>query len=194
MCAHDCHYFVDSGGYSGFDMDEWIAALERATRELPRWPDFIVWPDVFGDALATRELCESLFNRDAPLIARRQDLARYVVFQPGLPLDDLFKWARSMGADGVFLGGPDRWQRTHGPEIVRRAHEHDWPVHLGNAGGEDGLVWAYRTGFDSADTTSIMQNGYWHYLDALERATDPEDGGVRNRAHEAGAQSAVTDW
>ncbi|WP_202932739.1 hypothetical protein [Halorussus salinus] len=173
MTPHDVPYFVDNGAYSGkFDMDEWLDTLEKAKTEMPRWPDFIVWPDVHGDAEATRELCESLFHRDAPLLPRRQDFNRYVAFQPGLSIDELFEFATDMLADGIFVGGSKRWKRAHGPEIVARAHDEGLQVHVGNPGGEDGLVWAYQTGFDSADTTTVFQNEYWHYLERLEEATE----------------------
>lgn len=181
MTPHDVPYFVDNGAYTdSFDFEAWFDTLEKAKTEMPRWPDFIVWPDVYNDAEATRELCEALFEIgwDRALLARRADFDRYVVFQPGLSLDELFQFAAEMGAGGIFVGGARRWQRAHGAEIVERAHEEDRGslgrrrVHLGNPGGADGLVWAYRAGFDSVDTTTIFQNGYWHYLDELEKVTE----------------------
>jgi hypothetical protein len=194
MTPHDVPYFVDNGAFTDrFDMDAWLDSLEQAKTGMPRWPDFIVWPDVYGDAEATRERCRQLFHRDASLLPRREDFQRYVVFQPGLSLDELFDWAAKMGADGIFLGGPQRWQRAHGAEIVERAHAHDWRVHLGNPGGKDGLLWAYRVGFDSVDTTTIFQNGYWHYLDALEDATE-ETGMPTPTRMEASAQAHLGDW
>jgi len=188
-------YVVDNGAYAdGFDMDRWLATLDRAKTEHPRWPEWIVWPDVFNDAEATRELCKSLFDRDASLLPRRTDFTRYVVFQPGLSLDELFEFARSVGADGVFVGGEQRWQRAHGAAIVERAHDRGWPVHLGNPGGADGLVWAYETGFDSADTTTVVQNQYWHYLDRLEAATDETGAADPEPGAPASAQATVTEW
>lgn len=174
MTPHDVPFFVDNGAASrgGFEWESWFDALQKAKTEMPRWPDFIVWPDVYGDAEATRDLCDELYRRDRHRLPRRGDFDRYVVFQPGLSLDELFQFAASNAADGIFLGGPRRWQRAHGGEIVERAHREDRRVHVGNPGGADGLVWAYRTGFDSADTTTVFQNGYWHYLDRLEAATD----------------------
>lgn len=172
MTPHDVPYFVDNGAYSGdYDHEAWLDALEQAKTEMPRWPDFIVWPDVYGDHEATRERCEALFGRDTSLLPRRRDFTRYVVFHPA-PLSELFEFARAVNADGVFLGGPDRWQRAHGAEIVERAHARGLKVHLGNPGGDEGLEWAYRAGFDSVDTTTVFQNGYWHYLDRLEEATE----------------------
>jgi len=195
MTPHDVPYFVDNGAYTeSFDMESWLDALEKAKTEMPRWPDFIVWPDVYNDAEATRERCRKLFRRDASLKPRRTDFNRYVAFQPGLSLDELFDFAAEMGADGIFLGGSKRWQRAHGAEIVARAHDEGRRVHLGNPGGEDGLVWAYRTGFDSVDTTTIFQNGYWHYLDALEEATEETRTPTPDTAQlELGESVAVAD-
>lgn len=139
---------------------------------MPSSPDFIVWQDVYADAQATMEFCRSLFERLASLIPRLQDWTRYVVFHPGASLDELFTWAREMGADGIFVGGPRRWKRAVGAEIVGRAHEVGYRIHIGNPGGVDGLTWAYRLDADSVDTTTIVQNGYWHYLDRLEEVTE----------------------
>lgn len=55
---------------------------------------------------------------------------------------------------------------------MRRAHNCGLRAHVGNLGGADGLAWAYQTVFDSLDTTIIFQNGYWHYLDRFEHATE----------------------
>lgn len=193
MTPHDVPYFVDNGAFSeSFEMDAWLETLEQAKTEMPRWPDFIVWPDVYNDAESTRDLCSQLFHRDASYLPRRTDFDRYVVFQPSLPLDELLDFAATVGADGIF-GGDSRWQRAYGAEIVRRAREEDRRrrAHLGNPGSAEGLVWAYRVGFDSVDTTSIFQNGYWHWLDRLEEATEetgsPEPERVPN-------QATVTGW
>jgi len=184
-------YAVDNGAYTGsFDHDAWLDTLEKAKTELPNWPDFIVWPDVYGDAEATQERCRELFSRDASWLPRRQDFDRYVAFQPGLSLDAQFQFAAEMGADGIFAGGSQRWQRAHGAEIVERAHAENRRAHIGNPGGADGLVWAYQTGFDSADTTTVFQNGYWHYLDRLERATESTG---RRRDWTAPQQATLTD-
>lgn len=174
MTPHDVPYFVDNGAFAeGFELDAWLNALEKAKTEMPRWPDFIVWPDVYNDAEATRDRVEQLlWRRDSPMLPRRQNFNRYVVFQPGLSLDEQFQFAAENAADGIFVGGERRWQRAHGAEIVRRAHAEGRRVHLGNPGGEDGLVWAYRVGFDSCDTTTVFQNQYWHYLEALESVTE----------------------
>ncbi|WP_229773934.1 hypothetical protein [Halocalculus aciditolerans] len=187
MTPHDVPFFVDNGAFTdSFEWESWFDALEKAKVEMPRLPDFIVWPDVHGDAEATFELCDRLFNVELnregrALLARRRDFDRFIALHPGLPLDEQFDRALSLGADGVFVGGPSRWQRSRGAEIVRRAKDvgcrgvketSRLRVHLGNPGSAEGLVWAYRVGFDSVDTTSIFQNQSWGWLEALEAATD----------------------
>lgn len=172
MTPHDVPYFLDNGAYTGsFDKGEWIATLRQAL-EMPRQPDFVVYPDVFGDAEGTRERVRSIFSywsRDEiRLLARFQ---RYVALQPGMSIDSQLEFAHNVGAAGVFVGGPKRWKRSHGTEIVRKASAKGFKTHVGNPSGQDGFVWAYTTGFDSCDTTSVVRNENWHWLDALESAT-----------------------
>lgn len=170
MTPHDAPYFLDNGAYADhFDPKAWVATVERALLEMPRSPDFLVLPDVYGDAAATIERHrEWLYRR--PMGVGSGQCMRYWVLQPGLPIDEQF--AAIEGCQGVFVGGPKRWKRAFGAQIVAQAQDRDLRTHVGNPGGADGLVWAYRIGFDSADTTTIFQNGYWHYLDRLEAATE----------------------
>lgn len=170
MTPHDTHYFLDNGGYTGdFDASDYYETIDRSLTEMPSAPDFFVLPDDYGDAEATvKRHREWLYDRTLPVGSG--EVMRYWVLQPGLPLEEQFDAIE--GCQGVFVGGPKRWKRANGAEIVRRARDRDLRTHVGNPGGEDGLVWAYRTGFDSCDTTTIFQNGYWHYLDQLEQATE----------------------
>lgn len=170
MTPHDGAYFLDNGAYSGkFDGELWVQTLDEALTEMPTEPDFVVLPDVPGDARATIEKHrEWLYDRPLPL--RSGEIMRYWVLQPGLSLETQFDAIE--GCQGVFVGGSRRWLRAHGDTIVRLARERGLRTHVGNPDGEDGLTWAYRTGFDSADTTTVFQNGYWHYLERLEDATE----------------------
>jgi len=167
--AHDCAYFLDHGYTDHFDAEEYYELIDWGLTEHPSDPDFIVLPDVYGAAEATIERHrEWLYERKLPVGSGQ--LMRYWVLQPGLPIAEQFDAIE--GCQGVFVGGPKRWKRAHGAEIVRRAEEQGLRTHVGNPGGADGLVWAYRTGFDSCDTTTVFQNQYWHYLDRLEAATE----------------------
>jgi hypothetical protein len=190
MTPHDAPYFLDNGAYAHkFDGELWRSTLDEALSEMPRDPDFVVLPDVPGDARATIEKHKKwLF--DAPLPLRAGEIMRYWVIQPGLPIKRQFERMDELGSpqlppvQGVFVGGSKRWLRAHGEMIVREANNRGLRTHVGNPGGENGLVWAYQTGFDSCDTTSVFQNQYWHYLDKLEEATEetgktPEPDGVK---------------
>ena len=169
MTPHDAPYFLDHGFTDHFDPDEYHDLIDRALREHPSDPDFIVLPDVYGAAEATIQRHRDwLYECRLPFGSGQ--CMRYWVLQPGLPVAEQFEAIE--GCQGVFVGGPLRWKRAHAAEIIRRADERDLRTHIGNPGGADGLVWAYRQGFDSADTTSVFQNQYWHYLDRLEAATE----------------------
>jgi hypothetical protein len=97
--------------------------------------------------------------------------------------------ADRLGADFVFIGGRNDWKRAYGADIVDAAHNRDLRVHIGNPGGENGLVWAYKIGADSVDTTTICQNGYWRYLRRLEDITQD---GLREGGRIKGRQMTLT--
>lgn len=185
---HEWPFFVDNGVYTGdFDPDEWLDTLDYALTTVPSDPDFFVLPDVFGDAEATIEKHrEWLYKK--PLPVRSGEVKRYWVVQPGLPVDEQFDAIE--GCQGVFVGGPVRWKRAHGAEIVQRAHEQDLLAHIGNPGSADGLVWAYDVGFDSVDTSSILQNQYFHWLEQLETATRDDS---PNTAADTTRQASLAD-
>jgi hypothetical protein len=190
MTPHDAHYFVDNGAFTGsFDADAYYETLDRSLTEMPSSPDFFVLPDVYGDADATIDRHRTwLYNHKLPVGSG--EVMRYWVLQPGLSIEEQFDMIE--GCQGVFLGGPKRWKRAYGSQIVAEADERGLRTHIGNPGGNDGLVWAYRTGFDSVDTTTIFQNGYWHYLDQLEQATD--ETGDTQPEPETGRQTDLSTW
>jgi len=166
MTAHDWPYFVDNGIFSGpFNHDEWVEMLDSVADKMAHPPDWVVLPDVFNDAEATIEQHRRFVSdvvdrgmRPAPVI------------QPGMAVATQVAIADGLDAGTIFVGGECRWQRAHGAEIVAKAHERGLRVHIGNPGSAEGLVWAYQTGFDSVDTSSILQNQYFHWLEQLEEA------------------------
>lgn len=179
-------FFVDNGAYtSSFDPDEWTDLLDDLA-DYPYRPDFVVLPDVYDDAEGTLERhrmwAGEVIDRGLPPAA---------VIQPGLPVETQIALADSIGADFVFLGGSVRWKRAHGLEIVEAAHRRDMAVHIGNPSGEDGLEWAYKIGADSCDTSSITQNGYWHWVERLEDAT--QDGISRGALKKGSKQATLPD-
>lgn len=178
-------FFVDNGVFTGdFDPDEWLDLLDSLA-EYPYEPDFVVLPDEFDNAEKTlerhRQWAGEVLNRG---------LQPAAVLQPGLPVETQVQLADRIGAPFVFLGGADRWQAAVGAEVVACAHEHGLAAHIGNAGEEHGLAWAYKIGADSADTSTIIQSENWHYLERLEQVTkDHSKGGVLKK----GKQSSLSE-
>lgn len=183
MTAHECPYFVDNGAFGGdFDRDEWVGLLDVVDEKMPHPPDFVVLPDAFNDA-------EETINRHRrhvlDVLDRGFDPAP--VIQPGMPVATQIAIADGLGADTVFVGGECRWQRAHGGEIVDEAHARGLRVHIGNPGSADGLVWAYRAGFDTVDTSFILQNQYFNWLEELEDATtDLSRGSLKKDSRQSG--------
>ena len=164
---NDIPFFVDNGAYtSSFDPDEWVALLDKL-ENYSYGPDFVVLPDVYNDAEGTiqrhRKWASEVLDRGLPPAA---------VIQPGMDIETQVRLIDRMGVDFVFVGGETRWKRAYGREIVEEAHARGLSVHIGRPDGEEGLPWAYKIGADSADTSTMDQNGYWHYLEKLEEATD----------------------
>lgn len=156
-------YIVDNGAYtSSFDIDEWTPLLDKA--EAHPWPpDFVVLPDVYGDAEGTLERHRQ--HVDAVL---SRGLRPAAVMQPGLDESVQVRLADNIGADVIFVGGPNRWKRAHGEQIVTEAHDRGLAVHIGNPGVPGGLKWSLRIGVDSVDTSSIVGSEAWHHLNELE--------------------------
>jgi len=178
-------FFVDNGAFtSSFDPDAWTALLD----ELETYsyaPDFVVLPDVYNDAAGTMER-----HREYAGEVLDRGLTPAAVIQPGMSIETQVRLADRIGAAFVFVGGETRWKRAHGHEIVTEAHDRDLCVHIGRPDGEDGLPWAYKIGADSADTSTIDQNGYWHYLERLEAATDY---GLSTGGRKKGRQATLSD-
>jgi hypothetical protein len=159
-------FFVDNGAFtSSFDPNEWRDLLNQL-EDYSYSPDFVVLPDEYNDAQGTmerhRKWASEVLDRGLPPAA---------VIQPGMDVETQVVLADRIGADFVFVGGKTRWKRAYAAEIVEHAHARDIAVHIGRPDGEDGLPWAYKIGADSVDTSTIDQNGYWHYLERLQSVT-----------------------
>lgn len=164
MTPHEWPYFIDNGAFTGtFNPEEWLDLLDSIDEKMPHPPDFVVLPDELNDAEGTlakhREWAHEVVDRG---------FRPAFVAQPGLPARQQVTLADGFGADVVFVGGECRWQRAHGQEIVDECHARGLQAHIGNPGGKDRLLWAFRAGFDSADTSSIVQNENYHWLEELE--------------------------
>lgn len=171
MTPHEFPYFVDNGAFtSDFDPGEWLAALDALPDKMPYAPDFVVLPDVLNDAQKTlarhREFIPELRDRH---------LQPAPVLQPGLSVETQIGLYDRLNVNFLFVGGECRWQRTHGTEIIERAHNHGINVHVGNPGGKDAVVWWAREGVDSVDTSSVLQNNRWDWLENLEDTSLSKD-------------------
>jgi len=164
MTPHEWPYFVDNGAFTAnFDLKRWVETLDEALAKMPYPPDFVVLPDAYNDAEATLER----HRQHVPEVLDR-GLSPAPVLQPGLDETLQVELYSRLGADTLFVGGANDWKKAHGRQILDEAHERDLRVHIGNPGGKDELLWWSKAGADSVDTSSIVQNQYWHWLEALE--------------------------
>lgn len=101
-------YAIDNGAWTSFNsgVPYSFAKFIRAVDKLGDGADWIVCPDVVGDAVATLRLADEWLPRLAP--ARR-----LLAVQDGMTVDDV---RPILGADvGIFIGGSDAWkERTAG--------------------------------------------------------------------------------
>lgn len=169
MTPHEWPYFIDNGAYSGgFDPQEWLDLLDTIDEKMPHPPDFVVLPDELNDAERTIEL-----HREYAQEVLDRAMRPAYVMQPGMAVRTQVQLADRLGVDTLFLGGACRWQRAHGQEIVKEAHRHGIRAHIGNPGSKDALLWSFKAGFDSADTSSIVRNDNYDWLEALEGLNSP---------------------
>lgn len=165
---HDEPYILDNGAYMAakngeqWSKEQWYQLL-TATHDMEREPDFVVLPDVYNDAERTRKRHMRFVE-----VVRSHGYDYYSVCQPGLEPKEQVHFAESIGASGIFLGGREQWKRTHARTFRDLAHAHGLQIHVGQPGN---LQWARRIGIDSVDTTSIVRNGAYGRLSALENQT-----------------------
>jgi len=159
---YDEPYIVDNGAFAAFKNDEeWDS---DAFREMLDWaeahqndPDFVVIPDVVGDA-------ESTFDRSKKW-ADEIEHTTYFACQDGMDPTTVPEFASDIGAAGLFVGGSNEWKRRTASEWVVNAHEHGLKCHIARPWD---LKSAEMLGADSVDTTSIVAWGAWHKLRQLE--------------------------
>ncbi|WP_435125443.1 hypothetical protein [Halobaculum sp. D14] len=165
MPERDEPYILDNGAYSAsltgdpWSPDRWYQLL-AAAHDQPREPDWIVLPDVYGDADATRERHERYVE-----VARSHGFDYYAVAQPGKGVTTQVRFAEAIGASGVFLGGPEEWKQDVAQDVRRQTDRRALQLHIGQPGN---LGWALDIGADSMDTTSIVVNDAYHRLTKLD--------------------------
>jgi len=188
MTPHDAPYFLDNGAFTDhFDADAWVETVERALIEMPRSPDFLVLPTCTAPPRRQSSDTES-----GCTIARWASAPGSVCAtgcsSPACPFPSSSRRSKAVKASSWAgrRGGSERTPRrlsdsptntTSGRTSVARRRERS--------------RMAYRQGFDSADTTTVFQNQYWHYLDRLEEATAETQPIEPERAAE---QASIDGW
>lgn len=175
MPKRDEPYILDNGAYSAslsgdaWDRNRWYRLLTAAHR-MPREPEWVVLPDVYGDAERTRERHQRFVE-----VVRSHGFDYYAVAQPGAGVEGEVQFAEALGADGVFLGGPEEWKRNVADDVRRHTDARGLRMHIGQPGN---LGWALGVGVDSMDTTSIVVNDAYGRLTQLEGQQTLADGGA----------------
>jgi len=157
-------FILDNGAYSAalagdqWSATQWYDSLAVAHR-LPREPDFVVLPDVYGDADKTRLRHERYVE-----VVRSHGFDYYSVAQPGHDPAEHARFAEAIGAYGLFVGGPQWWKREKLTDLREETSRRSLQLHIGQPGD---LVFANEVGADSVDTTSIVRNDAYHKLTEL---------------------------
>ena len=146
--AYDNGAFRDWKAERAFNMVQFTRDLWTIRNQSLR-PDFVVLPDVPGNAAATIDMChewldwtrQSLGDACPPL---------YFALQDGLSVAQ----ARELldQVDGLFVGGTLEWKLRTGEQWVALAHEYGRQCHVGRVGTFDRVRWAQRVGVDSIDS------------------------------------------
>lgn len=129
----------------GFKPWPWIRGLEKL---LPfrKQCDFVVVPDVVGDAWATK----ALWYEHVPHMRHLKVPLAYVAQngQSGLDIPEHASW--------LFIGGDDEFKLgEEGRECVKRAKERGMKIHMGRVNSLKRLRYAKSIGCDSVDGTFI---------------------------------------
>lgn len=162
MTPHDWPYILDNGAFHAYkngvpwDADAFVGRLAQIG-SMPRDPDFVVLPDVVTDPEGTKKRSQQWVGViDYPTAFAVQD---------GVKPDDAVQFADRVDAEYLFVGGTAEWKRRNAEAFVEAAHEHGLGCHIGRPGD---LLCPEKIGADSVDTTSIVHNGTFEKLRALE--------------------------
>jgi hypothetical protein len=142
-------WFLDNGAWvahkKGKRLDEgkfWMALKKLESISLQ--PDFVVVPDIVGGGAESLEYSLSWVDRI-------QGVNRYLAVQ---------NWMTTTGVgsnisrfEGIFVGGTSEWKEQTAHWWVKFAHKHSVPCHIGRAGTEKKIKWAYEIRADSIDSS-----------------------------------------
>lgn len=162
---YDEPYIVDNGAFAAFkNGDEWdpeeFEEMLGWVTDHQRDPDFVVVPDVVGDADAT-------YKRGAEW-AGRIPFTTYQPVQDGMDYATAIDFALDTESAGLFIGGSREWKRRTARDWIAKAHTAGLRAHLARPWD---LKAAEQLGADSVDTTTVVAWGEWHKLPALEEQT-----------------------
>lgn len=168
MTPHDEPYFIDNGAWSAhvsgeeWDFEAFLSLLDRV-EDMPREPDFVVLPDIVGDA-------EGTYRRSATFLryVTKRDLSPYLAVQDGMDVEKAVRYALKLECDGIFIGGSSAWKHKVSGRFLAESHENGLKCHLARPGIEN-ILDTIERGFDSLDTTTIARNEQYEKLRRVER-------------------------
>ena len=145
-------WFLDNAAFKAFNAGESFNthAFVKTLRRVRMWaekgestlPDFVVVPDVVGEASSLE------FSRSWLDDCRDLGVPCYLAVQNGMPIT-----AETVeGFDGVFVGGTLDWKLETGAAWVELAHSLGLPCHVGRVGTAARVRWAGEIGADSIDS------------------------------------------
>lgn len=155
-------YIIDNGAFAAFkndtdwdpsEFEEMLAWVDDHQRD----PDFVVVPDVVGEANAT-------FQRSHEW-ASRIDYETYQPVQDGMGVSESIEFALETGSVGVFVGGSKPWKKRTAHQWIQASHEAGLRCHIARPWD---LVDALELGADSVDTTTVVAWSGWDKLRRLE--------------------------
>ncbi|WP_135806651.1 hypothetical protein [Halorussus marinus] len=174
-------YALDNGCFAArerpeeWSADAWLSRVEEIPeRANGREPEFVVLPDVVGDADASELRTRTFAKRLDARGLGSSTLPRAVAAQDGMTPARVLALAEAVNAATVFIGGSDRWKLSHAEELTEAAHDAGLSVHIGRppaAGFADALAWAEALGVESVDTTSVTRGERYNILERFERQT-----------------------
>lgn len=146
--AADNGCFVELAKPGSFDIDKWVAWLEKATPADCLWATL---PDVVGDQVKTWERSEPWID-----VVHELGFPVAIVLQDGLELEPGIWHEILERADAVFIGGSTEWKLGHhARQHAVAARLSGLQVHMGRVNSFKRLRYADEIGCHTADGTYL---------------------------------------
>lgn len=156
-------WFLDNGAFAAwragksFDATAFERALAMSSSVATR-PEWVVVPDVVGDAAATIALAREWLPR-----LRALGFRCALAVQDGMTPETFPLWGE---IDVIFVGGTLKWKLANAHAWSVAAHEHGVELHIGRVGSARRVEWAASILADSIDSCvplwSADQLRVWH--------------------------------